>query len=207
MKLDEWQRIEKVVRWTGLSVNAFAAEIGLPRAENLYQIKKGNHGISKDLAETIAIRYPGISRGWLLTGEGEMKTEDYALRAIIPYYESDARWLATHDKMPQPAYLISLPPPRDNVFAALNLEKAMEPMIPVGATILFEEASADNVIPGLPYLVVLPFDKVVIRIVNKGPSPDKFILTAPNPEFGDMTIDICEVKKIWSVKKYFVTIV
>ena len=62
MLLDDWQRIEKIVRWTGLSVNSFALSIGLNRSENLYRIKRGDNGISKELAELIAARYPEISR-------------------------------------------------------------------------------------------------------------------------------------------------
>ena len=50
MLLDDWQRIEKIVRWTGLSVNSFALSIGLNRSENLYRIKRGDNGISKELA-------------------------------------------------------------------------------------------------------------------------------------------------------------
>ena len=56
MVLDDWQRIEKVVRWAGLSVNAFALHIGLHRGENPYQLKPGNNGISTQLAELVVAR-------------------------------------------------------------------------------------------------------------------------------------------------------
>ncbi|MCD8186475.1 MAG: hypothetical protein LUD68_08550, partial [Rikenellaceae bacterium] len=49
--------------------HAFTLHIGLPRSENLYQIKKGNHGISKTLAETIHRFYPPCSVGWWISGE------------------------------------------------------------------------------------------------------------------------------------------
>ena len=41
--LTDWQRIEMVIQQSKLTVNAFARHIGLPRGENLYQIKKGNN--------------------------------------------------------------------------------------------------------------------------------------------------------------------
>ena len=41
--MDNWQRIDSVIRWANMTINYFALYIGLPRGENLYQIKKGNH--------------------------------------------------------------------------------------------------------------------------------------------------------------------
>lgn len=35
-----WERLKRVIRYSGLSTNAFARAIGLKRGENLYQIKK-----------------------------------------------------------------------------------------------------------------------------------------------------------------------
>ncbi|MEG2480326.1 MAG: hypothetical protein RSA50_08655, partial [Mucinivorans sp.] len=70
--MTNWQRLEQVVRWSGMSTNKFAMSIGLKRSENLYQIKRGNFGISKELARLICAKYPMISRLWLLTGEGQM---------------------------------------------------------------------------------------------------------------------------------------
>lgn len=87
--LDTWHRLERVIKWTGLSVNSFALNIGLKRSENLYQIKKGNNGISRDLATLITTKYPSVSKAWLLTGEGEMFVEQVAASASqagVPYY-------------------------------------------------------------------------------------------------------------------------
>ena len=69
-----WKRLEAVIVAQGFkSVNAFARHIGLRRAENLYQIRKGRNGISPHLAATIARHFPDVSQGWLLTGEGQMQ--------------------------------------------------------------------------------------------------------------------------------------
>ncbi len=68
-----WKRLEAVIIAHGFtSVNAFSKHIGLRRAENLYRIRRGNNGISPRLASTIARHFPEVSRGWLLTGEGQM---------------------------------------------------------------------------------------------------------------------------------------
>ena len=69
---DNWARIEAVINMAQMTTNAFARHIGLPRGENLYQIKRGNNGISFDVADRICCRVPEISKLWLLTGDGKM---------------------------------------------------------------------------------------------------------------------------------------
>lgn len=73
---DCWKRIEAVINLSGMSTNAFARYIGLPRGENLYQIKRGNNGVSLDVADRIVAKYPEVSKLWLLTGEGQMIAGD-----------------------------------------------------------------------------------------------------------------------------------
>lgn len=55
-----------------MSVNAFARHIGLPRGENLYQIKRGNNGLSIHVADMICEKFPEIDELWLLTGKNNM---------------------------------------------------------------------------------------------------------------------------------------
>ena len=61
-----------VIRWSGMSTNAFARHIGLPRGENLYQIKRGNNGLSIHVADMICEKFPEIDELWLLTGKNDM---------------------------------------------------------------------------------------------------------------------------------------
>lgn len=68
----EWTRLHSVIMQSGMSINAFAKHIGLPRGENIYRIKRGLNGISRDVADKVVHRFPQISKGWLLTGEGSM---------------------------------------------------------------------------------------------------------------------------------------
>lgn len=199
MKLDDWQRIEKTVRWAGLSVNSFALNIGLQRGENLYQIKRGNNGISKELAELIVKKYPEISRGWILTGEGRMFLSDTGEKVNIQCYDADVLCIASAENLPEPSYLISLPRVRNADFAALNMNKAMEPEIPNGATVIVKQTEPDAIIPGYPYVVIT--NKIsVLRTIKKGPAEDKIRLTAANPDFDEMIIDVCEIRKLYAVK-------
>ena len=67
-KQNNWQRIEAVIKWANMSTNYFARYIGLARGENLYQIKRGNNGISLDVADRIVSKFPQVDKLWLLTG-------------------------------------------------------------------------------------------------------------------------------------------
>ena len=61
-----WNRIEAVINMAHMTTNAFARHIGLPRGENLYQIKRGNNGVSLDLANRIVAKFSEVSKLWLL---------------------------------------------------------------------------------------------------------------------------------------------
>ena len=89
-KQNNWQRIEAVIKWANMSTNYFALYIGLARGENLYQIKRGNNGISLDVADRIVSKFPQVDKLWLLTGEGQMFSEERIRGAQIPYYNVDA---------------------------------------------------------------------------------------------------------------------
>ena len=88
-KQNNWQRIEAVIKWANMSTNYFALYIGLARGENLYQIKRGNNGISLDVADRIVSKFPQVDKLWLLTGEGQMFSEERIRGAQIPYYNVD----------------------------------------------------------------------------------------------------------------------
>lgn len=99
--MTNWQRLEQVISWSGHSTHAFAKAIGLKRSENLYQIKRGSFGISKELARVITVKYPQINYAWLLTGEGSMintiKEDTPPPRGVIPFYDVDALEVLTVD--------------------------------------------------------------------------------------------------------------
>ena len=48
----------------------------MARGENLYQIKRGNNGVSLDVADRIVAKFPEVSKLWLLTGDGQMINGD-----------------------------------------------------------------------------------------------------------------------------------
>lgn len=180
--MTDWQRLEQLIKWTGLSTNAFAVGIGLKRSENLYQIKRGNNGISKDLTELISKKYSTVNRAWLLTGDGEMfsntstDTDRYHNGALhqnvanpnpgIPYYNTDAARLVCETQRPTPTYYISVPAFGDCDFAAACTGNVMAPEIPSGAIVVFKRVDVNvPILPNEIYLVVTS-DFAVLRYVR-----------------------------------------
>ena len=83
-----WERLCKVIEHSGLSVNAFARAIGLSCGETLYQIRRGNNGISPNVAKRIHQKYPDFSLAWLMFGCGEPVSEVSGSVARIPVYRT-----------------------------------------------------------------------------------------------------------------------
>lgn len=165
--MTDWQRMEQVIRWTGLSTNAFATAVGLRRAENLYQIKRGNNRISKDLAELVVRRYPAVNKAWLLAGGGPMFAltagtdgggDAVTAAAGIPYYHVDAVSLVCSDgAWGEPQGRMAVPGMGECDFAALCAGTALEPEVPAGAVVALKAvAPQDPLMPGQIYLAVTP---------------------------------------------------
>ena len=65
--------LEQLLSHTGLTANSLAAELGLGRAQALYDIQNGKtKSITPSMADRIMQKFPDVSRVWLLTGEGDM---------------------------------------------------------------------------------------------------------------------------------------
>lgn len=201
--MENWQRLQKVVRWTGMSVNAFAHHIGLKRSENLYQIKKGNHGISKQLALIITTAYPEINRSWLLTGEGDMlKDGDPDSKRGIPFYNADiASVIGSQQPSCKPLYYIDVPIFHDCDFAALSTSTAMTPEIPAGAVVVLKRQEPAKILPGEPYLVVAA-DFLGIRILRTFPGDQNKIRLVPRntADYDEMAVDLSDVQALYLVK-------
>lgn len=177
--MTDWQRLEQVIKWTGLSTNAFAAGIGLKRSENLYQIKRGNNSISKNLAELITRKYPSVNRAWLLTGEGDMFAENEK-REGIPYYKKDVLRLVCEMAGCDADDYIRMPGFGECDFAAPVTGDAMAPEVPAGATVVLEQVDPlAPVLSGEIYVAVTSAF-ALLRYVKPDPEiRDALRLTAP----------------------------
>lgn len=67
------ERIETLLRMTGLSAAALSRLAGYKKPQALYDICRGRtRNISHEVADRLLQVLPGISRAWLLTGEGDI---------------------------------------------------------------------------------------------------------------------------------------
>lgn len=153
-KNKNWERLEAVIRWSGMSINFFARHIGLPRGENLYQIRKGNNGISKDVARRVIEAFPEISELWLLTGSGQMFTSPDLSGVQIPLYRVDAEQQITRHKELTPDEVLVIPLIDRCDVAMYYLGDAMRPRIPSGSVLFLRRVMPEEIIPGRDYITV-----------------------------------------------------
>lgn len=221
--MTDWQRLEQVIKWTGLSTNAFATGIGLKRSENLYQIKRGNNRISKNLAEAIVRKYNTVNLAWLLTGEGEMLAgqadrqiggpngeEKERQKGEIPYYNIDVLRLVsegydrTAEQRRQADDWIRMPGFGDCDFAAVVTGDAMAPEVPIGAVVAVKQVDpAGPVLPGEIYVAVTAEFALMryVRLDRKAETDGRLRLEPPEGS-GAGTVEVLRERlvKLYLVK-------
>jgi len=151
---ESWNRLEQVICWAKMSTNHFAHHIGLLRPDILYHIKAGKIGLSKNLVQRIVAKYPEISPGWLLTGDGVMLREDSRL---IPYVEGGIAELKLliegKEEAPTPQYL-NLPMVGDCDYAYRSYDEAMSDQIMPGTIVFLKKTDISAIIQGDRCVVV-----------------------------------------------------
>ncbi|WP_163628927.1 hypothetical protein [Paludibacter sp. 221] len=81
--MSDIERINDIIKYSGLSVRAFSSHIGLRGPQSIYDIQRGKHGISKRLADLIHSKYLNFNYNWIRTGEGEMlKSNEVKLESV-----------------------------------------------------------------------------------------------------------------------------
>ncbi|MFI3301684.1 MAG: hypothetical protein SNH35_03360 [Rikenellaceae bacterium] len=163
-KLTNWERLESVIKWANMSTNYFARHIGLLRGENLYQIKRGNNGISRNLADMIVKSFPEINLLWLLTGEGKMFAEPDVVGSGIPFYNLDVENQIRNIEELDPVSVMAMPVHVDGDIAMLYSGRAMGDIIPPNTIVLLKKILPETIIPGGEY-VILTKNVVTLRIV------------------------------------------
>lgn len=191
-----WERLEQVIKYSGLSTNAFASHVGLKRSENLYQIKKGNHGISKDLARQINCYYPRFSIGWLLAGETNFVVEEKKANKI-PFYD-DFSSISLTQKANK---FLRVDPDlfKGAEFITILKEDSLYPQIPVGSYLLLKQCRAEDIVFGLPYYIELD-DFRLYRIIRKSQVQSILRLVSPNREtYDELTVKKDRIQAVFQV--------
>ncbi len=161
-----WKRLESVIAWSDMTINHFARYIGLSRSEALYQIQRGNNGLSRKMAEMVVTTFPEISLTWLISGRGDMFVAPENQHAHIDLYEADAeRQIGNISKL-IPDMKLVLPTDIDADFAMIYRGGAMAKTTPANSVVMLKQVEPETIIPGEEYIVVS--DKVAaLRIVRR----------------------------------------
>src|SRR5690606_29393367 len=147
LNMSDWARLDRVIQYFELNVNSFAREIGLNRAERLYQIKKGNYAISKNLANIIVERFPEVNESWLLTGEGQMLVSSAGL-AKIPLYSVGLDSFGTDLSTLPVTDELEIPVLAGSDFAFVNPGEAMSPEIGNGSVVFVKKVDKEAAVFG-----------------------------------------------------------
>jgi hypothetical protein len=196
--MSNWDRLDKVIQYLGLNVNSFAKEIGLNRAERLYQIKRGNYAISKNLASIIVDRFSDINEAWLLTGEGEMITSSENFSKIPLYNISMDEFDADLSKLPVTDEL-EIPILAGSDFAFVNHGDSMEPEIDHGSVVFVKKIEKDMVVFGDIYLVVSERMNVV-RFIRDHDANTWSLVPKNTKDFDAILLDKKDVIALYKVK-------
>jgi Peptidase S24-like len=208
--MDSWSRLHKVILWSGMTTNAFALSIGLKRSENLYQIKKGNNDISRDLADQITIIYCNISKSWLLTGEGSMfinETEEVQKEELplngIPFYGSiplASILLNENEEKSKPLHYIIVPELESCDLAITCVGNSMLPDISSGSILTLKEIDLKSLLSGEVYCIVTN-NFSTVRIVRTLEDDTKVRLIPKNiKDFDETVLNKQDILRIFLVK-------
>lgn len=206
--MDNWQRLEAVIKWSNMTTHSFAIAIGLNRSENLYQIKRGRNGISKGLAKRICTLYPQIDYVWILTGQGVMlrgvgSFDQPAAGAIatgVPSFIGDVTLLSTKGETSFESYFshISCINNCDHALAVSGC--AMAPEVPAGSIIIVKRISKKYIVYGEIYLIIT-CNGALIREIKPSLNPEEVDMVAKNRElFDPITIPLIEIENLYLVR-------
>ncbi|MFI3264685.1 MAG: hypothetical protein SNG38_05920 [Rikenellaceae bacterium] len=207
-KLSDWQRLECVIEWADMTINYFARHIGLNRGENLYQIKRGNNGISQKTAMMIVEKFPAVNLLWLLTGDGEMLSGVEYSSGAKPLYNVGVEENIRNVNSLEADEQLILPSTIDFDFAMIYLGRAMGTTTPQNSIILLKKILPEMIIPG-DECVIVSKKIVLLRIVNlcmEDNDHSQLRLAAMGGElFGDVVVDFEDIEAVYSVRGKILT--
>ncbi len=199
---DGWDRLSQVVEESGLTLHSFAMAIGLLRSETLYQIRRGQIGISNKVADSIIAAYPQYNKAWLLTGFGNKYVDPSSAKGHIPFYNCNLSQIVNIEHL-EPESYIFLPMASSADFAIIYHGEDMMPSIPSGTVLLLSKCNPRSVVYGHEYVVVTERFVTLrrVRSEDQGSAEPLFRLEADNPErFDSVMVHIPDVLAVYAVK-------
>ncbi len=199
-KYNNWERLQRVIDYSKMSANAFALYIGMARAENIYHIKRGNFGISEDLAKRIVARFPNINPTWLLTGVGSMFRNVVGENTKVPFYEGELCDIICDIEGVAPRGFYNLPYSCDCDMVVRTMVRGMMNPGTAAADLFLKHAAVDDIVQGNEYIVVLADDVVwrKIRIV-RGSAEELRLVAYDREAYPDMFVRKEDIREVWRV--------
>lgn len=198
--MNNWERIESVIRWANMTTNYFARYIGLPRGENLYQIKKGNNGISRDVASRIVAKFPQIDKLWLLTGDGQMFSDQKVRGVQIPFYNVGVEQSITMLSKLEPESYMIVPQVGDCDLAMIYTGQARGQSLPSGTVVLLKHDEVARLKPGCEYVIITKNLVTLRKLRTITEAGDAELVAGYRTRFGNITVKIDEITDVYRVK-------
>lgn len=195
-----WERIYAIITWANMTTNYFARYIGLPYGENLYQIKRGNNGISRDVAERIVARFPEISKAWILTGEGSMFASNSSGALQIPFYNCDIETSLRNIDSIKPSSVMFIPQLGHCDMAMVYNGQAMGHATPPGTVVIIKKTDPDAIILGDEYVVVCEKFVTLRKLRAAETRSDIKLVAGDRKHFDDMTVAVADIEALYHVE-------
>lgn len=194
---ENWKRLSEVIRVTGYNVNSFARHIGLPRGENLYQIQRGNNGISYDVAQRIHECYPEYPIAWLMFGIEQLPAGQVVR---IPLYYDYATMTFPADEVADETLILSTSLARDAEFAVPYSDDLLNPYLHGAILLLKQHQTEDEILFKNLYLVDLEGMRLFRTIKQFEQNTDLLCLTTVQPlVFSDIVVSRKQISRLWRV--------
>lgn len=196
---DPYDRIIAVMKYADIpNANVFATELGLKRSENLYQIKRGTYGISKNLAAMIVRKYPAFSYDWLINGGTLILnpvSRQYDGIRSVPLYLSPPY----DGRQPDDYLFLSKKICYGAELAVYYAETCLQPLLTPGSIVLMRSTS--DFLYGSIYLIQWN-EFLVFRIVRKSKDGSKITLSnlsADKETFNEFELNKSNIKSFYLV--------
>ena len=199
-------RLKAFIKYKGLGQGRFEVTCGL---SNGY-VNNIRQSIQPDKLQKIALCFPDLNTGWLMTGKGEMlnastvePVKNYTVG--VPYYNVDFLGgfdLVYNDRSINPEYLIDFAPYNKATCWCNITGHSMEPEISSGDIIALKEINDPSFLPfGEIYAIVAINGQRTVKRIGPASTPDCYALIPSNksPEYGVQEIPKNYIYKIYQV--------
>lgn len=223
--LSDAQRIQNLLKYTQLNGKNFALRIGLGHPDSIYHILRERNGISDKMAERIIMAFPEINRSWLLSGEGEMVSDEKPKVAYFTPAPADTPQKNTLQKQQVPLYdfeavaglvpiftnqnhpidYISIPDLPRCDGAVYVRGDSMYPLLKAGDIVMYKQIQDYyNIIWGEMYLISFNYEGeefITVKFLKKVEGePDRVLLVSHNPHHAPKEIPIAAIRALALVK-------